>query len=594
MNKQLIPLESRVRVPLSWEIVRGKAVSEGDFLQALSELPVGKLLPGLVTLLQCGDASEPAAYRTLDHRISDLFPTWAARRIAERLSRESHWVFFSKWQLLFAIKLLCTFGSTDASIAQVKDDKFLDLLLMTNGFYPRGESDLSTDEGVKGTVQRLALLGYSLIQHELPSNLIGRYSELFGRLAAPTNQCEFNSWMDIQNIVKTKLGVHLETFKAVLFMLYGSSLGGSSWPGDGEVRPRLGCLIPERHFNDMRVPQEELNRTLELVSTSPEEIRAAHQSVHGNQIGNPFDLGILLRRPVITLPDGRLAGISGQLLIQRYTCGLYWDIHDALPDGGTAEPNRQSFQTFFGELHERYGRDVLDRIMAGQLGAKRKSCLLSEHDYPLGSGANPDSLVIETIGNRNTRCTLFEFKVGRPRYKDSIVEGDVRAFQDDLRRKIEDGLDQEIDFCRQVQTGQRHIPGLLTRDITGWFFVIVVTDPFPTIGVLLEPLREKLANSAALGNTRRYGPYVLSLAELEQLETLPKSRVSQLLVDWEDGPDRLWPFNTFYAHRTKGQPVGNSHILGLADEDIARVTNTLLGDSMHPQQSSIDPGDQVT
>ena len=37
-------------------------------------------------------------------------------------------------------------------------------------------------------------------------------------------------------------------------------------------------------------------------------------------------------------------------------------------------------------------------------------------------GSNPDSLIVETIGSRNTRCTLFEFKVGRPRYKDSIVK----------------------------------------------------------------------------------------------------------------------------------------------------------------------------
>ena len=152
MNQQLLPLESRVRVPLSWEILHGQAVSEDDFIQAISELPVGHLLPGLITLLQYGDASEPAAYKTLDRRISNLFPTWAARRIAGRLSRETHWMFFSKWQLLFAIKLLCIFGSTDAGKTQVKDDKLLDFLLMTNGFYPRGESDLSTDEGVKGTV----------------------------------------------------------------------------------------------------------------------------------------------------------------------------------------------------------------------------------------------------------------------------------------------------------------------------------------------------------------------------------------------------------------------------------------------------------
>ena len=167
MNQQLLPLESRVQVPLSWNMLHGQGVSEHEFVRAINQLPVGQLLPTLITLLQYGDASEPAAYEILDRRVCDLFPTWAASRIAERLSREHHWMFFSKWQLLFAIKLLCTFGSREAGKAQVSD-KVLDLLLMTNGFYPIGESDLSTDEGVKGTLQRVAILGYSLIQHERP------------------------------------------------------------------------------------------------------------------------------------------------------------------------------------------------------------------------------------------------------------------------------------------------------------------------------------------------------------------------------------------------------------------------------------------
>ena len=158
--------------------------------------------------------------------VSELFPTWAARRIAERLSRESHWIFFSKWQLLFAIKLLCTFGSTEPGKAQVKDDKFLDFLLMTNDFYARGESDLSTDEGLKGSVQRVALQGYSLIQHELAINLIARYYELFGRLAAPANRSEFNTWVDIQDVVNTKLGVPVgRHLKRCLFALCGNSRG---------------------------------------------------------------------------------------------------------------------------------------------------------------------------------------------------------------------------------------------------------------------------------------------------------------------------------------------------------------------------------
>ena len=582
MNQQLPSLEGRVQVPLSWEVLHGREVPEPDFVRAISQLPVGRVLPGLITLLQYGDASEPPAYAELDRRIRDIFPTETARRIADWLSREREWIFFSKWQLLFAIKLLCTFGSRDASKSQVSDSKFLDFLLMTNGFYPSGESDLGTVEGFTETIQRISLLVYSLIQHERPSNLIGRYSELFGRLAAPTNGNKFIKWVDIKDVVETKLGVQLDVFKAVLFVLYGTSITGSSHPDDGRDIPRLGSLVPERYFANMGVPQEELNRTLKLVSTSPDEIQEQHRSAYGDRIGNPVDLGILLRKPAITLPDGSLAGISGQLLIQRYTCGLYWDIHDALPDGGPAEPNRQSFQTFFGELHERYGRDILERIKDSQLRKRRKIRLLSEHDYLSESGKNPDSLVIETIGSRNTRCTLFEFKVGRPRYRDSIVGGDIRAFHDDLRLKIEDGLDQEIDFCRQLQASQREIPDLLPRDITRWFFVIVVTDPFPAMGTLLKPLRKKLADSPDLGNARRYGPFILSLAELEQLETLPKRRVSQLLFDWARGPDNDWPFNTFYAHRTGSKPIGNRHVSKLADDDMDRVTTTLFGRPIHP------------
>ena len=354
----------------------------------------------------------------------------------------------------------------------------------------------------------------------------------------------------------------------------------SSWPGDGRNRPRLGCIIPESYFPQLMTPEAELNRTLEVISTSPDQIREDHQSTYGHCLGNPVDLRILLRKPAISLPDGKVAGISGQLLIQRYTCGLYWDINDALPDDKTASPNRRAFQIFFGELHERYGRGILERIKDDQLRAKRKTQLLSEQDYPPGTGSNPDNLLIETIGRRNTRCTLFEFKVGRPRYKDSIVAGDVQAFEDDVHRKIEDGLDQEIDFCRRLLGGQREIPGLLPRDVTTLLFVIVVTDPFPAMGLLLESLRKKLADSTNLGNAQRYGPFILSLAELEHLETLPGKRVSQLLIDWDNGPDRDWPFNTFYTHRTRGEAIVNNHISNLADEDMKRVTETLLGHSI--------------
>ena len=581
-QRQLLP-ESRVRTPLSIESLSGQVVSEEDLLRVLGQLPATQLLPGLITLLQYGDSSEPPSYRTLDRRICALFPTKTAVRIADKMAREATWMFFSKWQLLLAIKLLCTFGSHGTKESQIRDEQLLNLLLMINGFYPRADSTINTFDDAVNAVQKVALLGYSVVQNEQPSNLIGRYAELFGRLAASGNQGEFRTWVDIQKVLATKLNIRLDAFKAVLFGLYAKSVSSASWPDDGRSYPELGRLVPLDFFADTRLPEEEVKHALRLVSISSEEIRDQHISEYGHHIGNPVDHRILLRKPVITLIDESVAGISGQLLIQRYTCGLYWDIHDALPDDPVAKHNRRKFQSFFGELHERYGRDILRRIEEGQVKAKRKARLINEQDYASHSGSNPDSLLLEAIGSRNTSCALFEFKVGRPRYIDSIVEGDVRAFQDDLRLKIEEGLKQEIAFCRQLQDGGRSIPDLLFKNIDKLLFVIVVTDPFPSMGMFLEPLRQKLASSSDLGNCRRYGPFVLSLAELEQLETLPKSRVSQLLIDWDAGPDRNWPFHSFYAHRSKGNPSCNSHVRKLADDDLDEVTSTLFGHSRHQQ-----------
>ena len=489
-------------------------------------------------------------------------------------------MFFSKWQLLLAIKLTCVFGSRDNGEENADYSQFLKLLLMVNGFYPGGNDAPNTPKGDMLAVQETALRGYSLIQNEHPHCLIGRYAELFSNLPIPENQAEFNAWVDIQDVWETELGIQLDTFKAVLLALCGTATIGTSWPDDRTPGPQLGRLYPETYFSDTLLSVEERTGALGLETTSPDDIRDQHLAEYGETLGNPTDLSVLLRKPIIELHDDSLAGVSGQLLVQRYTCGLYWDVHNALPDDPNIAPNRRTFQTFFGELHESYGRDVLRRIADRQTQSQRQLRLLSEQDYPAGEGSNPDSMLLETIGSRNTRSTLFEFKVGRPRYIASFVEGNVQAFQEDLHRKIEDGVEQEIDFYQKIISGQREIPGLTAQNIRKWFFVIVVTDPFPAMSIFLELLQQRLATLPVARDTKLYGPFILSLSELEQLETLPEKRVSELLIEWTTGPERGWPFHSFYAYRTKGRSIRNQHIARLADQDMDSGSITLFGRSV--------------
>ena len=160
--------ESRARVPLSWEALNGTAIPEADFLEMVRQIPMPRVLPSLISLLQYGDASEPPAYEILDQRVRDLFPTETARRIADELERQGHWMFFSKWQLLLTIKLICAFGSRDAHTPEVSSNQLLKFLLMVNGLYPGGEDAPDTPEGAIEAVQEAILRGYASFSMRTP------------------------------------------------------------------------------------------------------------------------------------------------------------------------------------------------------------------------------------------------------------------------------------------------------------------------------------------------------------------------------------------------------------------------------------------
>ena len=104
------------------------------------------------------------------------------------------------------------------------------------------------------------------------------------------------------------------------------------------------------------------------------------------------------------------------------------------------------------------------------------------------------------------------------------------------------------------------------------------------MSIFLEPLQQRLATLPVPRDTKLYGPFILSLSELEQLETLPEKRVSELLLEWANGPERGWPFHSFYARRTKGQPISNEHVARLADQDIDDGTTTLFGTPVRQPQ----------
>ena len=260
-------------VPLSWQVLNRNEVKGTDLLALLKKVSIDDALPTLVGLLQYGDSFTPPAFDYLDRRVRQLFGSVLAHRVSAKLEQSNHLIFFTRWQLLLAIKLVCTFGTRAAQPVGVGASRVLELLLMVNCFIDdraKEPSRLDNHDDLVDAVKASILKSYSLIDNEPPLALVGRYSEMFKVLANSTNKRTFKSWVDIGEVLESRLGIQLPAFKAVLFSLYGNTLTQSG------VRNNLVCHCPGdltqgKWFCKTQMPVEALQDVLSLVTVSPDQ-----------------------------------------------------------------------------------------------------------------------------------------------------------------------------------------------------------------------------------------------------------------------------------------------------------------------------------
>ena len=290
-----------------------------------------------------------------------------------------------------------------------------------------------------------------------------------------------------------------------------------------------------------------------------------------------FDLVYLLQHPIIKLAETRLAPLSHQIIAQRFTNSLYWDVHDSLLDDGSP-PNLQTFRSLYGRLIEDYGRDLLKRI---EVSDSRRRRLIWESDYQLPGEKTPDGLLLEKLG-ASFRCTLVEFTVGRPRLEDTVLVGDIESFQTDLSKKLGSAVNQQFDLLRRILEGKKLINSLQPEKVTKWLICVVVSDPYPSYETLISPLSVPLEEFRNKGFDVN-GIFVLSLEELELIETLThRSMVSQLLLDWKGSSYAGVPFKSYYDRRIN-TPKGrrepeNQYLLTRMDQAMEEMRSNLFPD----------------
>ena len=313
----------------------------------LRQLSIADALPTMIRFLRFGDAGSASRFVLLDQHIEELFRNDLGRWVASQLSTTLDRVFFTRWQLVSAIKLVCAFGSAADGDGQVRPAMLLNLLLMINDFVHRDYGDsgpLDTGEQQMASVKSQVLKSNSILHHEAPISLIGRYADLLGSRAAPKNKSRFKSWLDIDQVAISTLGVGIADLQSVLLTVYGSIPNTVERRGSDTVARIFPfseeeneqtlpfCFDPLSWFTNTPLSSDTIGKVLDVVSCSPDQIREDHKSKYGGGVGRLFDVGLLLRKPIIRWSDSCFAGLSRFLIVQRYTSGLYWDLHDALPD----------------------------------------------------------------------------------------------------------------------------------------------------------------------------------------------------------------------------------------------------------------------
>jgi hypothetical protein len=153
-------------------------------------------------------------------------------------------------------------------------------------------------------------------------------------------------------------GIPLYQFAAIVFGLLAYARSPRA--------PKVQVLFnPKEIFAQTGVPQELLEKFLNARARTLDEFRGvltngavSTQAIFSDELKRrPFlteSLNVFRKYPLLTLDSERVLMLDVQFLAELMTSGVYWSIHDALPD-----ERRGTFKELWGRMFELYAVDLL-------------------------------------------------------------------------------------------------------------------------------------------------------------------------------------------------------------------------------------------
>jgi hypothetical protein len=498
-----------IRAYVTYEELTGATPTWDEFIDTLHTTGLRSLvlsLSSLATILH----NDGVTNLTLQRMLRDQF---VPPELRVRLLQLPNWndrVLFFPQQVLFCIKA-ALMHSPDAVDERPDADfghRLAHILLMATAFLDSpvvSEHDPDARNRIVSFVVRNSFIQGT----ERFGHMLARASLLYTTLPLLPELRASPQFTDLPAVFRDatglQLGECLALGHALLVWFVSQSLLSDTF------QPDHRALDPRQYFAATAVEGDVAQRFLTLLTHTYDSAQAAFRARPGDAARSPYDFRPFMDKPMYQIHEGALAPTSLAYLEARFTNGIFWTIHDALPSDGP----RERFTQFFGQVFEAYVRQICMHALPDAPLLVRR--VYPEQEYVARGDLHRTSDVAIVYGRH---LVLLEATHSRLRLEETALAGDVEAFRRDVQKIVVAKAAQLIARIRDFRDRAYSFGGIGWDDIEAIHPVIVTFQSIPETTLVWDFMRAELQSAGVVEGPKTERLQLLDIEELEILESL--------------------------------------------------------------------------
>jgi len=537
-----------------------------DALQALSR--IGLLLE-----------NHDWANKDLQHAlVRGLVPEEYSERAAQILATQPYRFVFFEQQILGAMQLAILYcpeiGAGRLEGNRPLFDEFLvecvlgitDILESTYLKSARRQSRAGVtgdSDSLASALLRNAFLNY----RDEFTHMLARFRALY--LELPRQLAGSRNYVDVEKTFAETTGVSLQQYLAVGFALAGHFMQASGILGERDVHKFVAD--PTAYFSTTPLDDTTLERCVEHLSSDLVSYRRSFLTELRRTKELYFSYVTMRQAPLLRFPNGACIPLSLRFLHERITVGAYWLIHDRLPSR-----SRSKFQTFFGELFEKYVEQTFTRAFPSSPHLAKRVHFAKKYGSRTHKKETSDVIVLYP-----ERALFVEVKAARLRMEDCGIRGDVGSFREDLETKVIGAARQIDSVVRDFLSGAFTLDGFEASEMRRAYPIVLTFGHVPQTPPVWSEIQRMLDENGLLQDQRLAPLQLINAEELELLAWYLTAGGEESLMRMLDGKAsdpyyRFFPLKTYLAHKVAPAP-GDKRWIGGHLRQLQKTTIKALG-----------------